>query len=71
MLEDFVLLNTYPLPRRVQLVLRHRFYQRSTVATVKLWALLASNYGNPAGRSAESAPRPSGSAVAGPETTNG
>ena len=52
MLEDFVLLNTYPLPRRVQLVLRHRFYQRSTVATVKLWALLASNYGNPMGRSA-------------------
>lgn len=51
-LEDFVLLNTYPLPRRVRLVLRHRFYQRSTVATLKLWALLASNYGNPMGRSA-------------------
>lgn len=71
LLEDFVLLNTYPLPRRVRLVLRHRFYQRSTVATVKLWALLTSNYGNPAGRLAEPAPRPSGSAQAGPQTTNG
>ncbi len=71
LLEDFVALNTYPLPRRVRLVLRHRFYQRSTIATVKLWALLATNYGNPAGRSAglaASTPVPRG-ADAG--TTNG
>jgi rhamnosyltransferase len=52
LIEDFVLMNTYPLVKRVRLVLRHRFYQRSALATLKLWALLASNYGNPMGRAA-------------------
>ena len=52
MLSDFVLMNTYPLPKRVLLVVRHRYYQKTKVAELKLWALLASNYGNPMGRAA-------------------
>jgi rhamnosyltransferase len=50
-LTDFVLMNTYPLPKRVVLVVRNRYYQKTRRAELKLWALMASNYGNPAGRS--------------------
>ncbi len=49
MLSDFVLMNTYPLPKRLLLVLRHRYYQKTKVAELKLWTLMATNYGNPAG----------------------
>lgn len=54
-LTDFVLMNTYPMPKRVVLVLRNRYYQKTRKAELKLWALMASNYGNPAGRSAQPA----------------
>jgi hypothetical protein len=48
-------MNTYPLPKRVLLVVRNRYYQKTRKAELKLWALMATNYGNPAGRSAEPA----------------
>lgn len=56
MLSDFVLMNTYPLPKRVLLVVRHRYYQKTRLAELKLWVLMASNFGNPRGRAAEAAP---------------
>jgi rhamnosyltransferase len=54
-LTDFVLMNTYPLAKRVLLVARYRYVQKSRRGALKLWVLLASNYGNPDGRSAPAA----------------
>gem|GEM_PF-1577323 len=33
--------------------MRNRYHQKTRRAELKLWTLMASNYGNPAGRSAQ------------------